>query len=344
MKKKIITLCLVIALLSVAVIGGTLAYFTDVDQATNEFTVGNVDIDLYETVGHTDLAGHDKSGAIKVDGEEGQTLTEIGRGDDVAFNVTYGPAMPGDTLTKVITVENPGSEDAYVAIAIKHLGYGRTEPVSEYSFNSLIDNYYEGKGYGDTEMQALMDEMFRAGVELEDGVDSGWNRPIYTKKGNNESPVRYYPELTAEDLVDPTGAADHYGKYDVATLLGVDYMVSSYNPTKGAYNAPSGFNRMLEKADYAELTKGSRVWVYYLYLPAGESYTMDISIKIPNVIDETSINAFNGMVLDVQASAIQATGFQSAKAAFTELNATYPISYSKVEAPAAPAPGEGEEG
>ncbi len=48
MKKKIVTLCLVIALAATAVIGGTLAYFTDTDEATNTFTSGKVDITLVE--------------------------------------------------------------------------------------------------------------------------------------------------------------------------------------------------------------------------------------------------------------------------------------------------------
>lgn len=49
MKKKIIALCLVIALAATAVIGGTLAYFTDTtEELNNTFKVGNVDIDLDE--------------------------------------------------------------------------------------------------------------------------------------------------------------------------------------------------------------------------------------------------------------------------------------------------------
>ncbi len=48
MKKKIITLCLVIALAATAIIGGTLAYFTDTDNADNVFTTGKVDISLQE--------------------------------------------------------------------------------------------------------------------------------------------------------------------------------------------------------------------------------------------------------------------------------------------------------
>ena len=50
MKKKIISLCLVVALGATAVIGGTLAYFTDTDDdITNTFTIGDVEIDLFES-------------------------------------------------------------------------------------------------------------------------------------------------------------------------------------------------------------------------------------------------------------------------------------------------------
>ena len=48
MKKKVVTLCLVLALAAIAIAGGTIAYFTDTDEATNTFTVGKVDIDLTE--------------------------------------------------------------------------------------------------------------------------------------------------------------------------------------------------------------------------------------------------------------------------------------------------------
>lgn len=52
MKKKIVALCLCIALAVVAIGGATLAYFTDTTPAVkNTFTVGNVDIDLTETTG-----------------------------------------------------------------------------------------------------------------------------------------------------------------------------------------------------------------------------------------------------------------------------------------------------
>ena len=48
MKKKIVTCCLVAALLVIGVIGASLAYFTDKDAKDNVFTTGNVDISLQE--------------------------------------------------------------------------------------------------------------------------------------------------------------------------------------------------------------------------------------------------------------------------------------------------------
>lgn len=48
MKKKLVTVCLVACMALTAVAGGTLAYFTDTKEATNTFTVGDVEITLNE--------------------------------------------------------------------------------------------------------------------------------------------------------------------------------------------------------------------------------------------------------------------------------------------------------
>ncbi len=48
MKKKILSLCLVVILAATVVVGGTLAYFTDDEQATNTMTIGNVQINIDE--------------------------------------------------------------------------------------------------------------------------------------------------------------------------------------------------------------------------------------------------------------------------------------------------------
>ena len=48
MKKKIVAIVLCVAMLAIAAVGGTLAYFTDNDAQTNTFTLGKVDIGLTE--------------------------------------------------------------------------------------------------------------------------------------------------------------------------------------------------------------------------------------------------------------------------------------------------------
>ena len=61
MKKKLTAIFLCVALVAIAVVGASLAYFTDTDEAaTNTFTVGNVKIDLIESRFHRE--GNDNSG------------------------------------------------------------------------------------------------------------------------------------------------------------------------------------------------------------------------------------------------------------------------------------------
>lgn len=75
MKKKIMTISLVVALAAIAIVGGTLAYFTDkTETKTNTFAVGNVKIYLDEprwdeSETHTLMPGvtYDKNPTITVD-------------------------------------------------------------------------------------------------------------------------------------------------------------------------------------------------------------------------------------------------------------------------------------
>ena len=94
MKKKIMAMCLVIAMAATAVIGGTLAYFTDKDSQTNVFTAGNVAIDLYE--------------------DFDESLAHL-------MPVTYnadGTRNEANVVNKDVYVENTGSDDAFVRVHI----------------------------------------------------------------------------------------------------------------------------------------------------------------------------------------------------------------------------------
>lgn len=89
MKKKIIAFGLVVAMLAIAVVSGTLAYFTDSDEATNTFTVGNVKIQLVE---------QQSSDAGLVEFDQNKLL------------------MPGVAQDKFVSVKNVGKNDAYVRV------------------------------------------------------------------------------------------------------------------------------------------------------------------------------------------------------------------------------------
>lgn len=88
MKKKLVSICAVVALAAVAVGGATLAYFTDADDAQNNFTVGNVDIVLTEP-------NWDDSGV--------EDAPEV---------------YPGEALAKDPTVTNKGENPCFVRIQV----------------------------------------------------------------------------------------------------------------------------------------------------------------------------------------------------------------------------------
>ena len=64
MKKKLTAIFLCVALVAIAIVGASLAYFTDTESVTNTFTVGNVKIDLIESRFHRE--GNDNSGDTSI--------------------------------------------------------------------------------------------------------------------------------------------------------------------------------------------------------------------------------------------------------------------------------------
>ena len=134
MKKKITALCLCVALLAVAVVGASLAYFTDTKSATNTFTVGNVKINLIESRFHRE--GNDNSGDTSIPdptqtasgmqyvtgGHKAFTDAEI-KADAGTYATDYlgvkGQNMvPGRRVAKCPYVVNTGANDAYIRIRV----------------------------------------------------------------------------------------------------------------------------------------------------------------------------------------------------------------------------------
>lgn len=99
MKKKIVALSISGAMLAIALVGGTLAYFTDEDAETNVFTVGNVDINLTEPNWGT-------------------------TGEKEAVD-----AYPGEALAKDPTVKNIGKNPCFVRVSVTGLDQYETMPI-----------------------------------------------------------------------------------------------------------------------------------------------------------------------------------------------------------------------
>ena len=107
MKKKILTLALVLALVAIMV-GGSLAYFTDNDEVTNTFTVGSVKIEIFEN-------------------------GELTKEDVVTFEeplvpvVNADPSQDSGYIEKAVDVHNTGVNAAYIrthiAIPTNLVGY-----------------------------------------------------------------------------------------------------------------------------------------------------------------------------------------------------------------------------
>ena len=198
MKKKIVALCLCVALAVVAIGGATLAYFTDTDEATNTFTAGGVKIELIEQQVNED-------GTELEDFEQEQVLMPIvgsAQGDKDAF----GQPVAENYIDKIVTIKNTGKSDAYVrayfaipsdlddgyetfnaGANILHFNFGNENGVSTegvqwnwkhngkwnyfettiggVAYNVYYADYYQTLAAGDTS------EQFVSGVYLDSHVD-----------------------------------------------------------------------------------------------------------------------------------------------------------------------------
>lgn len=104
MKKKLTAIFLCVALVAIAVVGASLAYFTDTDKATNTFAVGNVKIELIEQQ-------RGENGLVPF--EQNKKLYPI-VGSAQGDKDEYGMPIAKNYVDKMVTIENTGSEKAYI--------------------------------------------------------------------------------------------------------------------------------------------------------------------------------------------------------------------------------------
>ena len=133
MKKKITAIFLCVALVAIAIVGASLAYFTDTDNATNTFTVGNVKIDLIESRYHRQGSGSSGDTTIPTPSQTASGMKYVSNGatiftdDEIkadAANYSEYIAkrgknmVPGKNIAKSPYVINTGANDAYIRIRV----------------------------------------------------------------------------------------------------------------------------------------------------------------------------------------------------------------------------------
>ena len=133
MKKKITAIFLCVALVAIAIVGASLAYFTDTDSATNTFTVGNVKIDLIESRYHRQGSGSSGDTSIPTPTRTASGMKYVRDGATIFFDdeikadaANYSAyitergknMVPGKNIAKSPYVINTGANDAYIRIRV----------------------------------------------------------------------------------------------------------------------------------------------------------------------------------------------------------------------------------
>lgn len=162
MKTRIFSVALAVALMAIAITGGTLAYFTDTEAKGNVFTAGNVEINLHESNNDRVLDDYDYdkniAGENVLKDEDYQNWLED---LDPLF-------VPMRTVEKDVWVENCGNNPMYtrVHIGVPAAAYDRNvDPANHiialalqadaensgwtlYKEDGVTPNYYYEEFYG----------------------------------------------------------------------------------------------------------------------------------------------------------------------------------------------------
>lgn len=298
-KKQIAALAMCVATAATAVVGGTLAYFTDKDKVNNVFAIGDLDINLYENVGMKDSTGNVV--------EALETKEETGH--------TYNDLVPTYEIIKQPVIENTGSYDAYVRVAVV------MNNLSE--INDAIDGVYEEADLTADDIQDKYDEIFNGWGINYDRREADARRMWMDARtdshvlGNIDMIGKVTENYAMVDMANQFQTADEIAKFaDAGKHDGI--LDTSLGDPKGYYwNAAN--------AD-------ERVYVFYLKLAGKDGDTVDSyklfdGLNVPADFTAEQMAMFDDLKIDVYADAIQVAGFADYTAAFNALEAEHPLGW-----------------
>lgn len=218
MKKKILSIALVVAMIAV-IAAGSLAYFTDKDSAENNFTVGNVDIKLNETFEQNSklLPGIDVNKDVTITLKEGSSdayvwylwkipadldsidgttgtnnalhVNSLGSTwDKYRENANYWP----EGQTAALPIDQTWDHDPEVELGLTAgpEGYLYTETIGDVQYHVYAALYHGKLSAGQTTTQAMTKVYLDKSVNQDDG---GYYQII--AKGANKGDKKYLPSL-----------------------------------------------------------------------------------------------------------------------------------------------------
>ena len=153
MKKKIAAFGLCLCMLAIAVVGGTMAYFTDTDAKTNTMTAGKVSIVLNEEKrGTTEMEDFDSASITLMPMVYDDDKATSNYVDDAVAGTEVFSARFANVVDKFVTVTNDGKDDAYVRVLFAFEGtYAEVEDYIGYLVNdsatcdfSFVNEAYAG--------------------------------------------------------------------------------------------------------------------------------------------------------------------------------------------------------
>ena len=221
MKKKLTAIFLCVALAAIAIVGASLAYFTDTKSATNTFTVGNVKIELIESRYHRQGSGGTGDTSIPApsetasgmkyveDGNKAFTDEEI-KEDAKTYQNDYlavkgANMVPGRGVAKCPYVVNTGANDAYIRIRVMVPSAANNDFV-DVKDGGVITNQWCSSCIGQG--------------EFIDGKGGGWNNaPAIDKASVTKDGVTYdvYTFTRTEPL-----AAGKMTEWNVWNFIGIN--------------------------------------------------------------------------------------------------------------------------
>lgn len=245
MKKKIVAFTLVIAMLAIAIVGGSLAYFTDFDEKENVIVIGNVSAKLYESKYHR---GANSSSYLFMTGQPEDLDDATIVADDATYHTDYLPnatLMPFDlksshrvqsmfeecTVAKNAYVQNTSTtNDCFVMVS-----YLIPADIAPY-----LDIFYV-----DTQFVEEDDEILDADARTLDNTDK--SEPVYThvsSSGANFVEQGAYPvEIDGEE-------------YYVADFIYLEHLTpgefTQYSPISKITLIPTVTEKTIEELGLAE--------------------------------------------------------------------------------------------